>query len=87
MTNDTQVFYAMRVNSVTGQLEPIGRAGTVEANVETAFKLILCPKTIVRSSGSTNAATSTLILRENTRCRATARNRQLAHAYPIVGPS
>jgi hypothetical protein len=31
MTDYTQVFYAMRVNSVTGQTEPIGRAGTVEA--------------------------------------------------------
>ena len=39
MTNDTQVFYAMRVNSVTGQLEPIGRAGTVEAIRRDSFQI------------------------------------------------
>ena len=31
MTNDMQVFYAMRVDQVTGNFEPVGRAGTVEA--------------------------------------------------------
>jgi hypothetical protein len=39
MTNDTQVFYAMRVNSVTGRTEPIGRAGTVEAIRRDGFQI------------------------------------------------
>jgi hypothetical protein len=39
MTNDTQVFYAMRVNSITGEMEPVGRAGTVEAIHRDGFKI------------------------------------------------
>jgi hypothetical protein len=39
MTNDTQVFYAMRVNGVTGEMEPIGRAGTIEAIRRDGFQI------------------------------------------------
>jgi hypothetical protein len=64
MTNDTRVFYAMRVNSVTGEMEPIGRAGTVEAICRDGLQIDPCLKTTVRTSGSTNAATSISSSRE-----------------------
>jgi hypothetical protein len=28
MTNDTRVFYAMYLDSLTGEMKPVGRAGT-----------------------------------------------------------
>ena len=39
MTNDTQVFYAMRVDQVAGKFEPVGRAGTVEAIRRDGFQI------------------------------------------------
>src|SRR5436309_3547656 len=51
-------------------------------------KLILCPKTIVLTSGSTNGATSISSARENTFRRASSRSGALLPPrHPIVSPS
>lgn len=91
MTNDTQVFYAMRVNSVTGQLEPIGRAGTVEAIRRDGFQIDPMSENYVRTSGSTNTATSISSSRGKTLYLASSRKvtrrtevDPLAHSNPIV---
>jgi hypothetical protein len=39
MENDTKVFYAMRANGLTGEMEPVGRAGTIEAIHRDGFKI------------------------------------------------
>jgi hypothetical protein len=39
MTNDTRVFYAMYLDSLTGEMKPVGRAGTVEAIHRDGFKI------------------------------------------------
>jgi hypothetical protein len=39
MTNDTQVFFAICFDSQTGEMKPVGRAGTMEAIQRDGFEV------------------------------------------------
>ena len=39
MTNDTQVFFAIYFDSQTGEMKPVGRAGTMEAIQRDGFEV------------------------------------------------